>query len=168
MKHWYVFYTYPKSEKALKQELEKVRYEVFLPLQKVTRQWKDRKKIMEWPLFPNYIFVKTAKEQVYHILNYPKIIRYVSFEGRPATLSEEEIILISEAIKIDQNICLTSWQKGDRIQIKEGILKDYEGILSEIKGKRNFGFYLKEVKQMIWIDITKIKIEKLSHILSSY
>lgn len=51
MKHWFVFYTKSRHEKKVKDFLEKVGYVVFLPMRKVMRQWGDRKKKMEVPLF---------------------------------------------------------------------------------------------------------------------
>jgi len=159
--NWYVFYTFHKSEKAIKQELEKVNFEVCLPLQKVTRQWKDRKKEIEIPLFPNYIFVKTLKAQVYHILNYPKIVKYVAFDGRPATLREEEIDFIRSAGKCG-NIYLSHLKKGDKIRLTSGILRGYEGVLVECDGKKRFGLLLKEINQMIFVDLNDTKFEKLT------
>jgi transcription antitermination factor NusG len=158
---WYVFYTFPKAEKVIKQELEKSNFQVCLPLQKVTRQWKDRKKVLEMPLFPNYIFVKTIKSNVYHIVNHPKIVKYLAFEGKPAKLKDEEIEFINSVCKFESEICITPFRKGDRIRINGGVLNGYEGILTEVKGKKTFGFHLKEVNQMLWVDISKVRIEKI-------
>lgn len=152
---WFIFYTGPKAEKFLKNELEKENYEVCLPLQKVHRQWKDRKKILDIPLFPNYIFVKTAKENIYHILHFPKIVKYVAFDGRPATLGEEEIKFINKACQYNNVTFLSELRKGDKIRINSGILKGYEGILIEADGKKWFGLQLKEFKKIVYINIEK-------------
>jgi transcription antitermination factor NusG len=161
---WYVFYTFHNAEKVIKQELEKVKFEVCLPLQKITRQWKDRKKEIEIPLFPNYIFVKTLKAQVYHIINNPKIVRYIAFDGRPATLKEEEIDFIKSAGKCG-NIYLSHLKKGDKIRITSGLLRGYEGVLVECDEKKRFGLFLKEINQMIMVDLNNNKFEKLNKIV---
>jgi transcription antitermination factor NusG len=164
---WFVFYTFPKAEKVIKKELEKVNLEVCLPLQKVTRQWKDRRKVLEIPLFPNYIFVKTFKSQVYHIVNNPKVVRYVAFEGRPATLKEEEVDFIRYAGQCN-NIYLSHLKKGDKIRISSGVLQGYEGILAECDGKKKFGLVLKEINQMIFVDLTNTKYEKVTAYIPNY
>jgi transcription antitermination factor NusG len=158
---WYVFYTFPKAEKVIKHELERVNFEVCLPVQKVIRQWKDRKKELEVPLFPNYIFVKTFKEQIYDIINFPKIVRYVAFEGRPAELKEEEINFMKSAGKCG-NIYLSNLRKGDKIRIKSGILEGYEGMLVECDGKKRFGLLLREINQTIMVDFNNTSFEKLN------
>jgi transcription elongation factor/antiterminator RfaH len=160
---WYIFYTFPKAEKVIKQELERRNYDVCLPLQKVIRQWKDRKKIIETPLFPNYIFVKTIKTQIYHIAANPKIIKFVAFEGKPAKLKEADIEFIKSACQCG-DVYLSNVKKGDKIRINSGLLRGHEGVLVESDGKKRFGLLLKEISQMIIIDLNKTKFEKLNSV----
>jgi transcription antitermination factor NusG len=56
-KKWLVFYTKSRNEKSAYKNLKKFGFEPYLPLQKVLRQWSDRKKKVELPLFNSYIFV---------------------------------------------------------------------------------------------------------------
>ena len=57
-KKWFVIYTRSRFEKKIYQELLKINIESYLPLQKKLKQWSDRKKWVEEPLFRSYIFVK--------------------------------------------------------------------------------------------------------------
>ena len=56
-KNWWALYTKPRHEKKAKLEIEKKGITVYLPLNRVLRQWSDRKKWIEEPLFPGYIFI---------------------------------------------------------------------------------------------------------------
>jgi transcriptional antiterminator RfaH len=56
-KKWFVFYTKSRQEKKVNELLLKKKFEPFLPMQQVMRQWSDRKKKVTVPLFNSYIFV---------------------------------------------------------------------------------------------------------------
>ena len=57
MKNWFALYVQPRKEKVVEKELLRNNYEAFLPIKKCLRQWKDRKKMVEMPLIPSYVFV---------------------------------------------------------------------------------------------------------------
>jgi transcription antitermination factor NusG len=164
---WYVFYTYPKAERGLKIELERLHYEVCLPLHKVTRQWKDRKKVLEQPLFPNYIFVRTVRDKIYDVLSVPKMVKYIAFEGKPATLKEEEISFINQICSTGHNVFVSNLTKGDCIRILDGPLIGYTGILIECDGKKRFGLALKEMFYTIYVDLGVTKFEKMRELVET-
>ena len=56
-KYWYALYTKPRWEKKIDAALLKKGIEAWCPLQKIEKQWSDRKKIIEEPLFKSYIFI---------------------------------------------------------------------------------------------------------------
>lgn len=70
-KQWFVFYTKSRQEKKVRDLLLKSGYEVFLPMHKVMRQWSDRKKKVEVPLFNSYIFVNDLEHNISNILKTP-------------------------------------------------------------------------------------------------
>ena len=55
--HWYAVTTRPRHEKVVAEQLWQKQIECFLPLRKVISKWKDRKKKVQFPLFPGYLFV---------------------------------------------------------------------------------------------------------------
>ena len=57
-KKWYALYTKPRWEKKIDSVLIRKGVESWCPLQKIERQWSDRKKIIEDPLFKSYVFVR--------------------------------------------------------------------------------------------------------------
>ena len=50
---WYAVYTAPRHEKRIAQQMEERRLLNFLPVYRSVRRWKDRKKILDLPLFPD-------------------------------------------------------------------------------------------------------------------
>ena len=51
---WFAVWTRSRHEQAVRQELEKKGLEAFLPTIPKWSRWKDRKKKIDWPLFPGY------------------------------------------------------------------------------------------------------------------
>ncbi|CAN0601278.1 unnamed protein product, partial [Ectocarpus sp. 12 AP-2014] len=61
LKNWYVLYVKPKNEKKVAERLLSHQIEVYCPMIKEVKQWSDRKKTIEVPLFKSYVFVQIAE-----------------------------------------------------------------------------------------------------------
>jgi len=159
---WFIYYTYPKSERIVKNEFEKRNFEVFLPLIKIKRIWSDRIKELEVPLFSNYIFIKSNKCDIYKIIKHPKIVKYLAFEGKPSVLKDEEIICIKKFLNNSNDIAIGSRiMGGDCVKIISGPLKGLTGKLIETKNSKRFEIYLTELKQTMSIGICLENVEKI-------
>jgi hypothetical protein len=67
---WYALYTMPRHEKKLHTRLSELNVTSHLPTVRVLRNWHDRKKYLEMPLFPSYIFIYLNNiEHYYNVLN---------------------------------------------------------------------------------------------------
>jgi len=54
---WYLIYTKPKHEKKVHIRLSEMKLTTFLPTRKALRHWHDRKRFIDEPLFPSYVFI---------------------------------------------------------------------------------------------------------------
>lgn len=61
--NWDMAYTFPKAERKAACKLREMGVTSFLPLHKVVKQWSDRKKKLELPLFPNYLFINRIPQK---------------------------------------------------------------------------------------------------------
>ena len=93
-KKWYALYTKPRWEKKIDASLIKKNIESWCPLQKIEKQWTDRKKIIEEPLFKSYIFVHIDLTEKVRVLQTDGILNFVHYLGKPAIIRDEEINLI--------------------------------------------------------------------------
>ncbi len=162
-KEWYVVYTYPNSEKKIYNELEKRRVTAFLPTRKVTRQWSDRKKKLEIPLFPNYVFVKVPPREMWMVLMVNGIVRFISFEGTPATVKDAEIEmvqkLLTECYEInDEDITLV----GEKVKVKGGPLAGLTGSVIECKGRARLHVALETIGRAVSVNIDADLLERLN------
>ena len=130
-KKWYALYTKPRWEKKVDSLLLKKGIETWCPLQKVTRQWSDRKKVIEEPLFKSYVFVRIEDTDRTKVLMTDGALNFVYYVGKPAVIRNEEIELIkkylsdSEAAISIQSI--ESLDENTRIRVNHGIFMDTPG-----------------------------------------
>ncbi|MCD7962080.1 MAG: UpxY family transcription antiterminator [Rikenellaceae bacterium] len=162
-KNWFVFYTAPRAEKIVEKELFLQGYDVFLPVTKTLRTWKNRqKKIIDQVLFPNYIFVNTEISELRKICQTPKVVTYIHCGGDPSMVNSKCIESIKGMLNLGQDIFLGSgFLEGENVRIIEGPLAGYEGILMKQKSKTRFGIQLNEINQTVFVDISTHCIEKI-------
>ena len=85
-KKWYAVYTKPRWEKKIDSVLARKGIESWCPLQKVQRQWSDRKKTIEEPLFKSYVFVHVDEQERVKVLMTDGVLNYVFYLGKPAAI----------------------------------------------------------------------------------
>ena len=164
--HWFVFYTKSRQEKKVKEVLQKRGFKTFLPLHKVLRQWSDRKKKVEVPLFNSYIFVFDFEHRIPDILQVPGIAWNIKLAGKPAVLRDVELEIIQrfietghtiEATAVDQNLL----KSGHRARIMDGPLKGTDGIILGPAGDQSFNIVLEGIDQLIRVQMPAFLLKKL-------
>jgi len=137
--NWYVVYTKPKWEKKVAEQLTKRGIECYCPLIIQVRQWSDRKKKVEVPLFNSYIFVRLAEVDRNLVFQSTGVVRYLFWLGKPAVVRDEEINTIKKwLIAPDKfEISVSSLQVGDKVVLESGPFKSQEAIVQEVN-KNNY------------------------------
>jgi transcription antitermination factor NusG len=136
--NWYVLYVQYRKEIKVTQMLENMAIEVYCPLIKETKQWSDRKKNIETPLFKSYVFVRLSEKERDLVFSVPGVVRYLFWLGKPALVRNDEINTIKNWL-IDDNIediTLSKLIPGDELEIKKGILKNHKAVIQEVGKKR--------------------------------
>jgi len=136
-KKWYAVYTHAKWEKKVAELLTRKKIENYCPLNRVSRQWSDRKKIVYEPLFTSYVFVRIANGERIAVLQTDGILNYVSWQGRPAVIRDAEIELIKQFLLEHDSVRLekTTVKVNDTILINSGLFIGHEGKVIEVLGK---------------------------------
>ena len=135
---WYALYTKPRWEKKVSKLLDDQGIENYCPINKVTRQWSDRKKVVLEPVFKSYVFVKINEKEKWELRKVNGVLNFVYWLGKPAPIREEEILTIRKFLNEFQNVEVTelSLKVNDNVKIKNGVFMDYEGILVELIGNK--------------------------------
>lgn len=136
--YWYAVNTRPRWEKKVAQILDSKGIENYCPLNKVVRQWSDRKKVILEPIFKCYVFVKVDEQKKWDLKRIDGILNYVYWLGKPAKIKEEEINIIKKFLNEFEDVQVEQigLEVNQRVRIKQGVLMNYEGILLEVSGSR--------------------------------
>ena len=135
---WYALYTKPRWEKKVAKLLDEQGIENYCPINKVTRQWSDRKKVVLEPVFRGYVFVKIGGTEKWEVKKINGVLNFVYWLGKPAPIREEEILTIKKFLNEFTNVEVTelSLKVNSTVRIKTGVLMNYQGVLVELIGNR--------------------------------
>lgn len=137
-RYWYAVYTRPRWEKKVALLLEAKGVEYYCPLNKLVKQWSDRKKIIMEPLFKSYVFVRVEEKQKWGLMDITGIINYVHYLGKPARIRDSEIETVKRFLNEFESVDVmeSAAPVNSKVKIRQGVLRNYHGILLEIKGNR--------------------------------
>jgi len=157
---WYVLYTKPRNEKKTAKLLQDKGIVVYCPVTETVKQWSDRRKKIQEPLFHSYIFVcfeNYAKEQL-TVLNTPGAVRFLWWLKKPAIVRDEEIEGIRQFLEDYRGVSvIVNMNEGEQVTIIEGPLKEQEGKIIKIKGNRA----ILELQSLGWKVVAELPIQSL-------
>ena len=144
-KSWYAIYVRSRHEKSVHSELQKKGIESSLPLTIVTRQWSDRRKKVEVPLFRGYVFVKIdIKNEKFPVLTTSGVVKFVTFNNVTVPIPKDQMYWLQKMIASD--LLLSQEQDfpvGTEIDVMFGPLK---GLRGRVKQKNS------ETRLVVWFD----------------
>ena len=161
-KFWYAVYLKSKHEFKTEKKLREKDIEVFLPIIERIRQWKDRKKVVSFPLFPGYIFVNIRDDydRMLSILKTPGVVRFLSLQGKSCPIPEEQIISLKKLIENKEQIDPHPYiNEGEQVRITSGPLAGVEGTLIEKLNHNYLILSIDLIKQGAAVKIDAFDIE---------
>lgn len=160
---WYVASTCPRHEKHVAQQLEERHIGSFLPLYTSVRRWKDRRKRLDLPLFPGYVFVQMTDENRLDIVRLPGVIQLVSFQGKPAAVSMMEIDALRRgmagSVLLNPHPFLRA---GRRVRIITGPMAGVEGIFLRRKDRARVVISISLIQRSVSMEIDEADVEAIS------
>jgi len=135
-KSWYVLYTKPRHEKKLAERLQSEGWAVYCPLKKTTKQWSDRKKVVEEALFPSFIFIQCQEQDRGQVFVHASAVRYLYWLRKPAIVRSEEIDSIRHWMGEVNHASITveSIPVGSKVRLGAGPLMGQSGKVKEHRG----------------------------------
>ena len=137
--HWFAVYTKPRWEKKVAKVLDEQGIDNYCPLNKVIKQWSDRKKVVMEPIFKSYVFVHVPDETKWELRKIDGIINFVHWLGRPAKVKDEDILTIRKFLNEFTDVAVEQYQPlqvNTKVRNKQGVMMNYHGILVEVQGNR--------------------------------
>ena len=132
MPPWFAVWTRSRHEKSVQDHLASKDIEVFLPTITRWSRWKDRKKRIDWPLFPGYCFARFDPDRLLAVVSAPGVASVVAFNGTPAPIPEQEIEsirrLVTSGLQYDPCPLI---KEGALVEVIHGPLKGVVGRLEK-------------------------------------
>lgn len=157
---WRVLQTRSRSEKKVAERLERLGVAYYLPLQKRKKQWSDRVKIVEEPLFSGYIFVQFTESLRYPMLNIDGIVRLISFGGNYAEVPQTQIDALQKLSYLENDVVVVDGglQAGQLVKITSGPFKNLEGTLVRHNGKGTLVIEIAAIGKGIMLELGRTKV----------
>jgi transcription antitermination factor NusG len=164
-KQWLAVYTKPRLEKKIDTVLIRKGVNSWCPVQKSERQWSDRKKIIEEPLFRSYVFVHIDATERGKVLSTEGVLNFVHYLGKPAIIRDEEIDLIRKYLG-EKGAALSviseeGFQEEMKVVVDHGVFMGNEGTVVR-GGKKKVFVRLESLGQVM---IVEFPAEYISPIL---
>ncbi len=157
---WYALYTRHQHEKTVAGMLAGKGFEVFLPVYAAVHRWQDRLKRLTLPLFPGYVFLRSAAERRIHARVTPGVIHFVPAD-RPIPIAEAEIDSLRQIATNRSSVHPHPFLKaGDWVRVKRGLLEGVEGILTHWKGGYRLVLSVDLLQQSAAIEIDASIVER--------
>jgi len=159
---WYVAYARPRHEKHIARQLAERGVRSFVPLYTSVRRWKDRRKRLELPLFPGYVFVQIALQCKLDLLRLPGVVDLVRFQGKPVPVLSSEIESLRAGLSGASCIHPHPFlQAGRKVRIRRGALDGVEGIFVRRRGQIRIVLSVSLIQRSVAIEIDEADVEPI-------
>ena len=151
---WFALRVKPNYEKPVAVALRGKGLEEFLPLLRSRRQWSDRVKVVDAPLFPGYLFCRLNLEDRMPLLTTPGFLYIVGVGRNPEPVDESEIVAIQSVLR--SGLPVTPWPSlmvGQRVQLKHGPLRGLAGVLTKIANQHRMYVSVTLLKRSISVEV---------------
>lgn len=163
--YWFAVHVKSRHEFQVLERLSKAGVETFLPAVERLSRWKDRNKIVRFPLFPCYLFVHITRSHhdTLTVLKAKGVVRFLgAVPGEPETVPEEQVVSLKKLIESKANIDPYPYlKKGQRVRIRTGPLAGIEGILVEKAGQHKLVLSVDLLCQSTAVTIQASDVERI-------
>lgn len=165
-KKWFAVYTRPRWEKKVAEILTRRKIENYCPINKVVRQWSDRKKVIHEPLFTSYVFVRVSESDITSLKQSNGVINVVYWLGKPAVIRDSEIEAIRKFLSEHLNIKLEQMpvNVNDKVRVLSGPLMELEGQVLSVKN-RAVKVALPSLGYLMFAEVETTNVEVIQHVI---
>jgi transcription termination/antitermination protein NusG len=159
---WYALLTRSRHEKVASTALEQAGICTFLPMVTEVHRWSDRRKLVETPLFPGYVFVRIreSREAQVHVLRASGVVRFVGNRAGALPIPDSEITQV-QMLQADSQRCspYPFLRAGDKVRIVGGAFEGVEGILISQDGDRKLVVSINLIQRSVAISLHDVEVQ---------
>jgi transcription antitermination factor NusG len=159
---WYALKVRTRCESIISIALERKEYVTFVPTYQEARQYSDRIKKVEAPLFPGYLFCRLDAKRRLPVLTTPGVHYILGNNGEPEPLPEEEVAAIERVVR--SGAVARPWpflKTGSRVRVEHGAFAGVEGILLNERGTDRLILSITMLQRSVSVEIDRSWIRPL-------
>jgi transcription elongation factor/antiterminator RfaH len=163
-RRWYAIYTKSRNEKKAAQELRSRGVEVYLPTIKTLRQWSDRKKWVEEPLFKSYLFVRILDKDYLDVLQARGVVHFITFQKKRVPIPDPQIEAVRAYLNETDPIPPDElhFEPGSRVEITRGTMRGLTGTMVKVRGKHRVVIEIEVINEKLFLNVPKSFLQALS------
>jgi transcription termination/antitermination protein NusG len=164
---WYAVSTRSRQEKLATLTLKSLGIRNFLPLVEEERRWSDRRKVVEIPLFPGYLFVQIPRtvEAQLTVRKVPGIVNFVGSQNGPLAVPESELDSVRAVLSRGSGCSTCPFiQAGDRVRVVAGALVGIEGTFLRHGAQSKLIISVEMIQRSVSVNVAASDVESLSHV----
>lgn len=157
---WYAVRVRSNFEKVASQALQHRGYNEFVPYYRAKRRWSDRTRVVDFPLFPGYVFCRFNPERRLPVLQAPGVVGVVGFGGELYPIEEAEIESVKTLVNYGRDV--QPWpalKVGQKVRIRGGSLNGIEGILLKLKNGRRLVVSISLLQRAVAAELGREDVE---------
>ncbi len=168
---WFALLTRSNFEQTVYNSFVKKKFDTFLPKTRRQSKRKDRKLMIETPLFPGYVFVKSTQEPSFQlsILKTTGVVRLLGNTEGPVPVPSQQIESLKMLTSANMDLvtgATVKLVKGDPVMILEGAMAGLQGEFIRYKGKTRVIIKIGVLGQFAGVDIDETNVEKIPNLSS--
>lgn len=159
---WYAVHTRSRHERAVAAQLKLKQITAYLPLFKEIHLWSDRKKWVEQPLFPGYVFVRipNSDESRVRVLKTLGVAGFVGVQGSGIPIPDKQIEDVQTLLASDIAFGEFPFLRlGQRVRIRGGCLDGVEGVLTAKNSDRSVVVSVDLIQRSLAIRVSGFDLE---------
>jgi transcription antitermination factor NusG len=159
---WYAVMSRSRHEKLVASALTSIGVRTLLPLVAEVHRWSDRRKVVDTPLFPGYVFVQipNAREAQVHVLRTTGVVRFVGNHSGASPIPDKEIDAVRAVVSNSVNCSPYPFLKvGQRVRIVGGSLDGVEGVLLKRDAERKLVISIELIQRSLAISVCNFDVE---------
>lgn len=159
---WYALKTMSRHERLVSCELESQGITTFLPSVTEVHRWSDRRKKVERPLYPSYLFVRgSMSPQIRRAVLFSRgVAGFITMGGQPTPIPDEQIASVQTLLTHGITCAAHPFLKvGQRVRIRGGALDGVEGMLTGFNGEKGLLISIDSIQQSLAVRIEGYDVE---------
>ena len=162
---WFAIWTRNQYEPRVSEQLRRKRFEVFLPNVRVRSRRRDRRVVLDQPLFPGYLFLRFAPSRAGYVAvaSTDGVVRVLGNAWDALQpVPDDQVQAVRRLVEHAEGARAVPWIRlGDRVRIVHGPLAGLEGLVRDrCRGRATFVVNVDLLQRSVGVEVDAALLER--------